>query len=85
VICSARGGTRSSTLRQELVQLAGKIDWHFIDGKIAPRAAVQRQWSGATRFVIAFFAQAHSGMDDRWHEIRHGRIISRPTATWPPP
>src|SRR5437879_9987982 len=29
-------------MRHELVQLAGKIDWEFIDGR--DRAAVQRQW-----------------------------------------
>src|SRR5262249_53726358 len=57
-------------MRQELMQLAGKIDWDFIDGEIAPRAAVERNGRPgiATRFVIGFFAQAHSGMDDRWHE-----------------
>jgi hypothetical protein len=27
-------------MRRELVQLAGKIDWDFIDGEIAPHAAV---------------------------------------------
>ena len=43
MICSARG--QIINMRQQLVQLAGKIDWDFIDGEIAPRAAVQRQWS----------------------------------------
>jgi IS5 family transposase len=48
-------------MRQELVQLAGKIDWHFVDGEIAPGAAVQRQWSAwKTRFVIGFFLLMHT-------------------------
>jgi len=34
VICSARGQIINT--RQELVQLADKIDWDFVDGEIAP-------------------------------------------------
>ena len=39
VICYARGYIINT--RQELVQLAGKFDWDFIDGEIAPRGAVR--------------------------------------------
>jgi hypothetical protein len=68
--------------RQELVQLAGKINWDFIDGEIAPRAAVQRQWSAW-----------NCGVCDRLFLLKHilawmiagtnGRIMSRQTATLP--
>ena len=46
-------------MRHELVQLAGKIDWDFIDGEIA---AVQGQWSAWNCNTVcdrAFFAQAY--------------------------
>ena len=47
-------------MRHELAQLAGKIDWDFIDGEIC--AAVQRQWSAWNCDTVcnrAFFAQAY--------------------------
>ena len=46
-------------MRHELVQLAGKIDWDFIDGE---STAVQRQWSAWNCDTVcdrAFFAQAY--------------------------
>jgi hypothetical protein len=53
VICSARGWTRSST--HELAQLAGKIDWDFIDGEITPLYSDSGRPGIAARFVIGFF------------------------------
>jgi hypothetical protein len=47
-------------MRHELVQLAGKIDWDFIDGE--DRAAVQRRWPAWNCDTVcdrAFFAQAY--------------------------
>jgi hypothetical protein len=35
-ICSGRGWTRPINMTHELVQLAVKIDWNFIDSEIAP-------------------------------------------------
>ena len=47
-------------MRHELVQLAGKIDWDFIDGEIAPLYRDSGRPGIATRFVIGlFFAQAY--------------------------
>ena len=49
MICSARGWTRSST-KHELAQLAGKIDWDWID----------REPLGIeTRFAIGLFLLKH--------------------------
>ena len=53
---------------------AGKIDADFIDGEIAPRAAVQRQWSAwKTRFVIGFFYSSTF-----WHGRSLARNLPRP-------
>src|SRR2546429_5397154 len=42
-------------MRHELVQLAGKIDWDFIDGEITPLYSDSGRPGIATRFVIGFF------------------------------
>jgi len=39
-------------LRHELVQLAGKLDWDWIDGEIAPLFAEQGRPAVATRFMV---------------------------------
>src|SRR5476651_1340793 len=39
-------------LRHELVQLAGKLDWDWIDGQIAPLFAEQGRPAVATRFMV---------------------------------
>jgi IS5 family transposase len=39
-------------MRHELVQLAGKIDWGWIDGEIAPLYSDQGRPGIETRFVI---------------------------------
>jgi hypothetical protein len=44
-------------MRHELAQLAGKIDWDFIDGEITPLYSDSGRPGIATRFVIGFFAQ----------------------------
>jgi transposase, IS5 family len=42
-------------MRHELVQLAGKIEWEFIDGEIAPLYSDGGRPGIATRFVIGLF------------------------------
>jgi hypothetical protein len=42
-------------MRLELAQLAGKIDWDFIDGEITPLYSDSGRPGIATRFVIGFF------------------------------
>ena len=42
-------------MRHELVQLAGKIDWEFIDGEIAPLYSEGGRPGIATQFVIGLF------------------------------
>jgi transposase, IS5 family len=52
-------------MRHELVQLAGKIDWEFIDGEIAPLYSDSGRPGIATRFVIGLFLLKHiSGLSD---------------------
>ena len=52
MICFERGCTRSSTSAHELAQLAGKIDWDWIDGEIAPLYRDQGRPGLPTRFAI---------------------------------
>ena len=59
-------------MRHELVQLAGKIDWDFIDGEIAPLYSDSGRPGIATRFVIGLFLLKHiyglsdEGVCERW-------------------
>src|SRR5438270_3453294 len=59
-------------MRHELVQLAGKIDWDFIDGEIAPLYSDSGRPGIATRFVIGLFLLKHiyglsdEGACERW-------------------
>jgi IS5 family transposase len=59
-------------MRHELVQLAGKIDWDFIDGEIAPLYRDSGRPGIATRFVIGLFLLKHmyglsdEGVCERW-------------------
>jgi IS5 family transposase len=47
-------------MKHELVQLAGKIDWEWIDGEIAPLYSDKGRPGIETRFVIGgVAAQAH--------------------------
>ena len=46
-------------MRHELVQLAGKIDWDFIDGEIAPL------YSDGGRPGIATQSESHGSADNR--------------------
>jgi hypothetical protein len=56
----------------ELAQLAGKIDWDFIDGEIAPLYSDSGRPGIATRFVIGLFLLKHiyglsdEGVCERW-------------------
>ena len=42
-----------------LVQIAGKIDWEFIDGEIAPLYSDRGRPGIATQFVIGLFLLKH--------------------------
>jgi transposase, IS5 family len=59
-------------MRHELAQLAGKIDWDFIDGEIAPLYSDSGRPGIATRFVIGLFLLKHiyglsdEGACERW-------------------
>src|SRR5215210_353773 len=59
-------------LKHELAQLAGKIDWSFIDGEIAPLYSDQGRPGIETRFVIGLLLLKHiyglsdEGVCDRW-------------------
>jgi transposase, IS5 family len=46
-------------MRHELVQLAGEIDWEFIDGEIAPLYSDGGRPGIATQFVIGLFLLKH--------------------------
>src|SRR5213596_1022558 len=59
-------------MRHQLVQLAGKIDWDFIDGEIAPLYSDGGRPGIATQFVIGLFLLKHmyglsdEGVCERW-------------------
>jgi IS5 family transposase len=59
-------------LKHELVQLAGKLDWEWIDGEIAPLYSDQGRPGIATRFVIGLLLLKHiyglsdEGVCERW-------------------
>ena len=46
-------------MKHELVLLAGKIDWVFLDAEIAPLYSVKGRPGIASRFVIALFMLKH--------------------------
>jgi transposase, IS5 family len=59
-------------LKHELVQLAGKLDWDFIDGEIAPLYSEQGRPGIETRFVTGLLLLKHiyglsdEGACERW-------------------
>jgi IS5 family transposase len=59
-------------MKHELAQLAGKIDWDWIDGEIAPLYSEQGRPGIETRFVIGLLLLKHiyglsdEGVCDRW-------------------
>jgi IS5 family transposase len=59
-------------LKHELVQLAGKIDWAWIDGEIAPLFSDKGRPATSTRFVIGLlllkhiFALSDEQVCERW-------------------
>jgi Transposase domain (DUF772) len=59
-------------MKHELVQLAGKIDWDFIDGDIAPLYSDKGRPGIETRFVIGLLLLKHiyglsdDGVCERW-------------------
>jgi IS5 family transposase len=55
-------------LKHELVQLAAKIDWAWVDGEIAPLYSDKGRPGIETRFVIGLLLQTHL------RAIRRGRL-----------
>jgi IS5 family transposase len=59
-------------MKHELVQVAGKIDWAWLDGEIAPLYSDQGRPGVATRFVIGLLLLKHiyglsdEGVCERW-------------------
>ena len=59
-------------LKHELVQLAGRIDWDWIDGEIAPLYSDKGRPGIETRFVVGLFLLKHiyglsdEGVCERW-------------------
>jgi len=59
-------------MKHELVQLAGKIDWDWIDGEIAPLYSDKGRPATETRFVIGLMLLKHiyglsdEGVCERW-------------------
>jgi transposase, IS5 family len=59
-------------MKHELVQLAGKLDWEWIDGEIAPLYSDQGRPGVETRFVIGLLLLKHiyglsdEGVCERW-------------------
>jgi IS5 family transposase len=59
-------------MKHELVQLAGKLDWEWIDGEIAPLYSDQGRPGIETRFVIGLLLLKHiyglsdEGVCERW-------------------
>ena len=59
-------------MRHELVQLAGRLDWEWIDGEIAPLYSDQGRPGVETRFVIGLLLLKHiyglsdEGVCERW-------------------
>jgi IS5 family transposase len=59
-------------MKHELVQLAGKLDWAWIDGEIAPLYSAHGRPGIETRFVIGLlllkhiYALSDEGVCDRW-------------------
>ena len=59
-------------MKHELVQLAGKIDWDWIDGEVAPLYSEHGRPGIATRFMIGLLLLKHiyglsdEGICERW-------------------
>ena len=59
-------------MKHELVQLAGKVDWEWIDGEIAPLYSENGRPGIATRFMIGLLLLKHiyglsdEGVCERW-------------------
>ena len=61
-------------MKHELVQLAKKIDWEFLDGEIAPLYSDKGRPGIETRFVIGLLLLKHIyGLSDEAVRIRHFR------------
>jgi IS5 family transposase len=63
-------------MKHELVQLAGKVDWDWIDGEIAPLYSEKGRPGIATRFMIGLLLLKHiyglsdEGVCERWVTTR---------------
>jgi IS5 family transposase len=72
VICSRARLDQIINIKHELVQLAGKIDWEFIDGEVAPLYSDKGRPGIETRFVVGLLLLKHiyglsdEGVCERW-------------------
>jgi hypothetical protein len=60
-------------MKHELVQLAGKIDWDWIDREIAPLYNDKGQPGSETRFLLLLkhvYGLSDEGVCERWSMIR---------------
>jgi hypothetical protein len=76
-------------MRHELVQLAGKIDWEWIDGEIAPLYGDKGRPAIETRFVMSrmesidhTICSLHSKL---WHRLSTVIRQQRWPQCWPDP
>ena len=59
-------------MKHELVQLAGRVDWDWIDGEVAPLYSENGRPGIATRFMIGLLLLKHiygpsdEGVCERW-------------------
>ena len=55
-------------MKHELVQLAGKVDWEWIDGQIAPLYSANGRPAIETRFMLGLSLLKHiCGLSDSGH------------------
>ena len=62
-------------MKHELVQLADKIDWAWIDDEIAPLYSDNGRPGIATRFVIGLLESVRLDVYDRSMEVGHQRNV----------
>jgi IS5 family transposase len=69
-------------MKHELVQLAGKLDWAWIDGEIVPLYSAKELPGLATRFVIVLLLLKHmygfsdEDLCDRWIRDSHFQYLT---------
>jgi transposase, IS5 family len=77
-------------MKHELVQLAGKIDWDWIDGEIAPLYSENGRPGIAIRFMIGLLLLKHiyglsdEGVCERWvHDPYSSTLLAKSSSSTP--